>query len=239
MSRLLLVRHGQASFLEADYDKLSALGETQARLLGEFWAGRQVRIDFVAMGPLSRQKHTAQIVAGAYRRAGVAFPEPVAAAEFSECDAENVIQQALPRLLETSPHVRELHQAFLAASTPAERSKTFQRVVEEVMAAWVSGRLPVEGVESWAEFSARVNRGVTQFMARCGRGTTAAIFTSGGPIAVALERALNLAPLDTLRVMWMSRNCSYSEFLFSGERFTLSAFNASPHLLEEALVTYR
>jgi hypothetical protein len=39
--------------------------------------------------------------------------------------------------------------------------------------------------------------------------------------------------------MWMSRNCSYSEFLFSGERFTLSAFNAFPHLDDPALLTYR
>jgi broad specificity phosphatase PhoE len=239
VSRLLLVRHGQASFLDADYDKLSALGETQARLLGEFWAGRAVKFDFAATGPLTRQKHTARIVAEAYRRAGAAFPEPVAAAEFNECDAEGVIRQALPGLLETSQRARELQQAFLSAKTPEQRSKTFQRVVEEVMAGWVSGLLAVDGVESWAEFSARVNRGVSQFIARCGRGTTAAIFTSGGPIAVALERALNLAPLDTLRVMWMSRNCSYSEFLFSGARFTLSAFNASPHLGEEALVTYR
>ncbi len=39
MSSLFLVRHGQASFLERNYDKLSAKGEEQARILGRYWAG--------------------------------------------------------------------------------------------------------------------------------------------------------------------------------------------------------
>ncbi|MFZ0878241.1 MAG: histidine phosphatase family protein, partial [Candidatus Acidiferrales bacterium] len=95
------------------------------------------------------------------------------------------------------------------------------------------------GVESWAEFSARVNRGISQFISRCGHGVNAAIFCSGGPIAVAVERALHLSPPDTLQIMWMSRNASYTEFLFSGDRFTLSAFNAFPHLDDPALLTYR
>lgn len=40
MSRVILVRHAQASFLEPNYDKLCATGEVQARLLGEYWARR-------------------------------------------------------------------------------------------------------------------------------------------------------------------------------------------------------
>jgi len=66
-----------------------------------------------------------------------------------------------------------------------------------------------------------------------------AIFSSGGPIGVALQRALELSPENTLKVAWMARNCSFSEFLFSGERFTLSSFNELPHLDESSLITYR
>lgn len=71
------------------------------------------------------------------------------------------------------------------------------------------------------------------------RGERVAIFTSGGPIGAAMQRALNLSPRDTLRITWMSRNCSYSEFLCSGERFTLSSFNSFPHLDDPSLLTYR
>ena len=239
MSRLVLVRHGQASFLEPDYDKLSSLGETQSQLLGEHWASRDVKFDHTATGPLSRQRNTAKIVAEAYRRAGVRFPEPITVPEFTECDAERVLRQALPTLIDRDEHVRTLNAALCGSATPEERSKNFQRLFEVVIHRWVSGELSVSDVESWEEFSRRVNRGISEFMACCGHGATAAVFTSGGPIAVAVERALHLTPLDTLRVMWMSRNCSYSEFLFSGERFTLSAFNASPHLDGTKLVTYR
>ena len=35
---IVLVRHGQASFGADDYDRLSALGTEQARLLGQWWA---------------------------------------------------------------------------------------------------------------------------------------------------------------------------------------------------------
>jgi len=239
LSRLVLVRHGQASFLEADYDKLSPLGEAQSQLLGEYWVTRRVRFDAVASGPLARQKNTARIVAESFARTSLPFPEPMTVPEFRECDAEGLMRHALPRLLESSSHARELQHAFNCATVPEERARRFQKLVELVFAHWVSGELAVPEVESWMDFSARVNRGVSQFMKQCGRGITAAIFTSGGPIAVAVERALHLAPMNTLRVMWMSRNCSYSEFLFSGERFSMHSFNASPHLDEDSLVTYR
>jgi broad specificity phosphatase PhoE len=84
-----------------------------------------------------------------------------------------------------------------------------------------------------------VQRGLSAFLLNSGKGKIAAIFTSGGPISVAVERALHLSPQDTLRVAWMSRNCSFSEFLFSEDRFTLSSFNVSPHLDDETLLTYR
>ncbi|MFZ0739779.1 MAG: histidine phosphatase family protein [Candidatus Acidiferrales bacterium] len=239
MSRLFLVRHGQASFLEADYDKLSPLGETQSRLLGEYWARRSMLFDRIATGPRARQKDTARFVDEAYRRAGAQLPETIVMPEFDEYDGETVLRLALPELLETSREVRESYDFFTSSSNPPDRSKHFQKFFEIVVSMWVRGEIHVPGVESWAEFSARVNRGISQFISRCGHGVNAAIFCSGGPIAVAVERALHLASRDTLQVMWMSRNASYTEFLFSGDRFTLSAFNAFPHLDDPSLLTYR
>jgi broad specificity phosphatase PhoE len=239
LSRLFLVRHGQASFLEADYDKLSPLGETQSRLLGEFWAKRKMRFDHVAAGPRARQKDTARIVGEAYRDAGVSFPETIVMPEFDEYDGEGLLKRALPQLLESHETVRDLYRLFENSSTPSERSKQLQKLLEVVVIDWVNGDLVVPGVEPWQEFRGRVNKGLSQFISRCGHGVSAAIFCSGGPVAIAVERALHLLPLDTLRVMWMSRNGSYTDFLFSGERFTLSAFNSYPHLDDASLLTYR
>jgi broad specificity phosphatase PhoE len=239
VSHLFLVRHAQASFLEEDYDKLSPLGEEQARRLGEYWARQNFQFDRVCAGPRVRQRHTADIVAGAFEEAGRTFPKITSIAEFDEYDGENVLKRALPKLLETNEQVRELCEAFTLASDSHHRSKSFQRLFAWVITRWVGGELVVPGVESWGEFGARVNRRISQVISECGHGVTAAVFCSGGPIAIAVQRALNLSPQRTLQVMWMSRNASYSDFLFSGDRFTLSGFNASPHLDHPSLLTYR
>jgi broad specificity phosphatase PhoE len=239
MGRLFLVRHAQASFLEADYDKLSSGGEMQARVLGEYWARRNVAFDRVFSGPRVRQKDTVKIVSEAYRTAGLQFPETVVMREFDEYEADGVLQKSLPALLESDPVVRDLHRAFVASGSVGDKRKNFQNMFEAVIGKWVDGEIGFAGVEPWPEFCARVNRGFAQIASGAESGEQSAVFTSGGPIAVAMQRALHLSPQDTIRVLWMSRNCSYSEFLFSGDRFTLSAFNAFPHLDDPALLTYR
>jgi broad specificity phosphatase PhoE len=239
VSYICLVRHAQASFLDEDYDKLSPTGEVQARKLGEYWATRNVAFDRVYSGPLVRQIDTAKIVAGIYRRLGLAFPEVAVRQEFDEYHGEDVLRKSLPELLKTDAGLRGLQDAFQTANTSDEKRKTFQRLFEAVIGRWVDGELSLRDVEPWPDFCSRVDRGLSNCTSPAVSGERVAIFSSGGPIGAAMRRALNLSPPDTLRVAWMSRNCSYSEFLCSGERFTLSAFNAFPHLDEPGLLTYR
>src|SRR5260370_5299815 len=239
MSHLFLVRHGQASFLQPDYDRLSTKGEEQSRLLGGYWAKHRVAFDAVYSGPRSRQKDTARIVGEEYRRAGGAWPEPEILNHFDEFRAEAVIAYALPKLVQTDEHVRGLHQAFENAASKAEQFKTFQRVFEVVIAKWAAGELPVPGIESWPDFCVRVQQGLRELTGNGSRGRRIAIFSSGGPIGVAMQRSLALSTEATRPSAWMVPNCAYSEFLFSGSRFTLSSYNAYPHLTDPALHTYR
>lgn len=239
MSRICLVRHAQASFLESDYDKLSSIGETQARLLGEYWASRNIAFERVYTGPRVRQIDTAKLVAKVYRGLGISFPEPVVMQEFDEYQGEDVLRTSIPELLQKDAGIRDLHARFQNADTPEEKRKSFQRMFETVVGKWVDGELPLQDVESWPQFCSRVNRGLSKLTSSSTRGEQVVIFSSGGPIGVAMQRALNLSPRDTLRTTWMSRNCSYSEFLSSGEQFTLSTFNAFPHLDDPSLLTYR
>jgi len=239
MGRLYLIRHAQASVLSQNYDQLSRLGEKQARLLGEYWARRNVVFDRVCSGPALRHRHTAQLVSDAYRTAGRDFPRPTIADEFDEFQGEAVLSESLPELLRNNPKIRERHNALESSSDDVSKRANFQRLFEAVISMWVSGAIAPPTAESWRDFCARVNRGLSAFLVKSRKGEIAAIFTSGGPISVAVERALHLSAQDTLRVAWMSRNCSFSEFLFSDERFTLSSFNVFPHLDDEALLSYR
>jgi broad specificity phosphatase PhoE len=239
MGNLFLVRHAQASFLEQNYDKLSERGEAQARLLGQYWVERNVVFDRVATGPRVRQEDTAKLISDEYRKSGLEFPEPLVMSEFDEYRGEAVLECSLPELLKIDQAIRDLYAAFQSSSDSARKRAAFQRLFEAVIGKWVHGATPLPGVETWPEFCSRVNSGLTKFLVPTGRGERVAIVTSGGPIAVAMQRALNLSRQRTLEVSWMSRNCSWSEFLYSKDRFTLSSFNAHPHLNDAAMLTYR
>ncbi len=245
MSHIVLVRHGQASFLEQDYDKLCANGEEQAKLLGEYWARRGVVPGAVYSGPRVRQIETARIVAGAFSRAGVDFPETVVMNEFDEYQAEAVLRECLPQLVQVNAEIRELRRAYEKSNATTgsarshDRRKTFQRLFEAVISKWVAGEVRAEGIESWHEFCLRVERGLAQVVRDTAPAASAVVFTSAGPIGAAMRRAMHLSAEDALQLTWMSRNASFTGFLASGERFTLSTFNAHPHLDGDALLTYR
>lgn len=239
MSRLLLVRHAQASFLEQTYDKLSVGGETQARLLGEFWTRHELIFDRVCCGPRVRQKDTATIVATAYGKMKLAFPDLIVMPEFDEYQGEAVLEQSLSSLLESDREISSLHGAFQASTDSQSRRRTFQKLFEAVIGKWAEGHIPSNGVESWGDFSSRVNGGLTKLLGGGSPNERVAIFTSGGPIGLAVQRALDLSAKNALRVSWMAQNASFSEFLYSSDRFTMSTFNSVPHLDDPSMQTYR
>jgi broad specificity phosphatase PhoE len=239
MGRLLLVRHAQASFFSQDYDQLSVLGEEQARHLGEYWALHKTTFDRIVTGPSLRHQRTAQIAGEACRKAGLSFAEPIVLAELGEFPGEAILGGSLPQLLPRDKQIRDLHEALQRAVDENEKRAAFQRLFEVILLLWVHEEIALPNVETWQEFCARVNRGLTSFLNGSRKGANVLIFTSAGPIAVAMQRALHLSAQDTVKLSWMSRNCSYSEFLFSGDRFTLSSFNSFPHLKKDFLLTYR
>jgi broad specificity phosphatase PhoE len=239
MGIVFLVRHAQASFLEPNYDKLSDLGVAQARLLGEYWARHKIIFDRVCTGPCVRQKDSFAIVSDVCRKASIPFPDPLVLQEFDEYQGEAVLDRSLPGLLDNDQGIRDLHGAFQSSSGSAERRAAFQKLFEAIIGKWVRGEICPPGVETWSEFCSRVHSGLAKCLAGGQRGERVAIFTSGGPIAVVMQRALQLSPESTLNVSWMSRNSSWSEFLYSGERFTLSSFNCHAHLDDPAMLTYR
>src|ERR1700727_4115742 len=178
MSRVVLVRHAQASLLEPNYDKLCTTGEVQARLLGGYWARHGVLFGRAWSGPRDRQVQTARIVAEAYQSVGREFPEVALMCEFDEYPAEAVLKLGLPRLLEKSEEVRNFHRAFETAKETGERKRSFQQLFEAVIGMWVSGEFVVDNVESWGEFCARVDRGITTIVNSAMPGDSV-VFTSG------------------------------------------------------------
>lgn len=93
MSKLVLVRHGQASFFSDHYDKLSEMGERQARALAEYWLRSGVEFDESFTGTLSRQTRTEEVVAETYRAAGKAWPKVEVLPGLDEYPADEIIDR--------------------------------------------------------------------------------------------------------------------------------------------------
>jgi broad specificity phosphatase PhoE len=236
MSLLYLVRHGQASFARANYDQLSPLGEAQARAFGEHWAAIGLHFERVYFGPRQRHRQTQDCVAAVYRAKGLPWPEPELLPELDEHQGFAVMRHVLPHLVEQDPAIREL--VALAETVDTTNPQPRLKIMQKVLLMWARQELDAADFEVWADFRARVRRGLAQIRAANGSGTRVAAFTSTGPVAVGAGEALNLADEPTLELSWTIRNGTYSEFLFSGERFSLSTFNAASHFHQPELLTY-
>lgn len=238
MSLLTLVRHGQATAFEKSADRLSELGEAQSRELARFWLKNGVRFDEVFTGALARQTQTERIVAGCFAEAGAPWPTPVAAPGFNEYDAAGVLTDLVPALAARDERFAAFVKAFEAVRHGPERNRAFQRMFEIAMRAWLEGEAAIEGVESWPDFRERVRIALRSAM-QGGGNRRVAVFTSGGPIGLAVQLAMQAPDGMFLEVNWRIRNCSLTEFVFSGERFTLDSFNGVPHLAEASMWSYR
>lgn len=247
MSRLILVRHGQASFLanggaqtwSADYDRLSATGERQAAALGKYWERTGVRFDWAIRGPAKRHARTEELALAGLREGGREVGETVEMREFDEYPAFEVMRIALPGLIERDEAIAAMEAEYRRLSESAEAARGFERLFQKVMRKWARGEVAAAGVEAWPEFCGRVKGGLERVRREAGQNSRVVVFTSGGPMAVAMREALGLSAEKAMELSWASRNGSFSEFLFSGTRFSLGGFNHGPHLEEAGLETYR
>jgi len=234
MSTIYLVRHGQASFGTDNYDRLSATGREQVRLLGQFFAESAERIDRIYTGGLQRQRETAEIVAEALGAAAVAPPIQVEPA-FDEYDSDVMLRQFAASL-----DAAELE----AAGWPAARHdrRKFQLFLERAALAWVEARIEARDMLPWKGFHGRIVAALDSLMRTEGRSKTLLVSTSGGVIGTAVAHVLGLSNHMGIELNWAVHNASITRLVYSTEKVSLSMFNALPHLdrpERKALITYR
>ena len=222
MSRILLVRHGQASFGAADYDELSPTGHEQSRVLGAALAARGVVPDLVVTGGMRRHAQTA---AGVLEGAG--WPTPVDVDPgWGEFDHLQVLA---------------VHDQPTTAEGESEKV-VFQRWFEQATRRWTSGEHDESYDESFAAFTARVGAALARLAEGLPRGGTAVVLTSGGPVAwVAAALLADAEPARTdlwLRLNPVSINTGTSTVVRGSRGTTLVTFNAADHLSPD-LITYR
>jgi broad specificity phosphatase PhoE len=236
MGILYFIRHGQASFGQKNYDLLSPAGIQQARILGEYLAGIRLVFHEAYCGEMERQQHTAREVMAGYTSAGLAFPAPVTQAAFNEYDAFTVWKNQTDKMIQ--------EQALLPGEIQQTRTdkRKFQQLFERVMMRWISGNHDAPGCIRWIDFAGRVLNGITALTSGHGAGQHIAVFTSGGPISIAMQLALSLSDSKTMEISWQVMNASVSRFYFNSRGIFLAGFNDIAHLAMKqnaSLLTYR
>ena len=214
MGTLYLVRHGQASFGEDDYDRLSPLGHRQARRLGEYlrerFAREGVQIDSVLMGSLTRHRETWE---GLAQGAGWSHTADI-----------------WPGLNEYDSHalIEAIHPEPLAKPDTPELYRHHFRLLRDALKAWMEGRTAPKGMPSYAQFVQGIDDALTHVREHC--AGNALIVSSGGPISTAVGRVLGTPPETTIELNLRIRNTALTEFAFTPKRHMLVSYNTLPHL---------
>ena len=227
MSEMILVRHGQATPFEKDTDRLSALGERQARAVGAALTAQGVRPTHILHGSLVRQQRTAEL-AGEEQ----GWPAPTLDPRLSEFDGDGLVGTLAPLLAQQDTEFGALTKTFREQRDSPERNRHFQRMLEALAAAWQAGRVTHPEVEGWADFRTRVRAGLGDVL-RLPTGSTVVVFTSGGVIGLAVALALDAPDASALKLNWRVKNGSLTRFTFGGGRLSLDSFNEEGHLPPE------
>lgn len=232
MGTVYLIRHGQASYGEADYDRLSARGEEQARAVGRWLASQSPVIDALYAGPLRRQVQTAAFAREASEALGVTLPVATEIAELAEYPAFEMLQHLVPRLVAEDPKFA----ALTSAPTPRLLDQAFHTILDR----WANDHWYVEGVERVGDFVARVRRAMTRVVESASSGARIACVTSAGPIGVAMGLTFGIPEARMVRTSIVIRNASVTELRFrsqqaswSPDQVSLVTFNVTSHLTEE------
>lgn len=217
MATLYLVRHGQASFGQADYDVLSELGTRQCRALGGWFRERDIRFSAVLRGTLRRHQQSLAAIAeghGAAAPGHGALPQARPFAGLNEYDSAALIRCIHPEPL-APPDTPEVYRAHF-------------RLLREAMQRWMAGETTPDGMPSWAGFRLGVSDALDHVRSTCDGDVL--LVSSGGPIATAVGQVLGCDAATVVELNLRIRNSAITEFVYTPKRHTLLSFNSLPHL---------
>lgn len=205
MGEITFVRHGQASFGTANYDRLSDLGHVQAQWLGEHLNATSHGFDRVVSGTLRRHRET---LSGIRQHFGV----------------EDVIED--DRLNEMAYH--HMESAFRADNPmpDPETGPEMEALFSKVLRAWEGDAIEHTG-ESFAAFQSRILAAIDEHSIE---GSSTLFISSGGPKGILLRHVLGFDISALTEMILKTYNASYTTLEVQSGGYRLQQFNAIPHL---------
>lgn len=215
MPVIYLVRHGQASYGAADYDRLSARGRAQASALGSVLADRCGRIDRVLSGTMRRQVDTAgECLAAASPVAKTGCTLPEQDARWNEYDFIDLLAR---------------HGNPPTGESANEPQTGVQHLLDDALQRWIAAGESTGCAESYPAFAARTYAALDDLANGLGKGESVVVFTSGGPIAAACARLLALPPTGFVALNRVVVNGGITKVVHGARGTSLLSFNEHGH----------
>ncbi len=251
MKAIYLIRHGQASFAEQDYDQLSEKGMKQAKMLGEYWnklarnnAHFLENVHYYS-GSLLRHEQTAEHFFNGLLEQGFEQGNSqkgmITHAGFNELDHVDILScynKDWQNFQDMCAATKANSKAASQAKDKREASRLFRQEFVLAMKRWVSGDFN-DYQESWLAFKKRcvssLQEVVTQLNAHQSLNERAddkalVVFTSGGVISVILGHVLQLSDQHALQISQQLMNSSVTKIIVTSSGFKLAYLNNYSHL---------
>lgn len=221
MTTLYLIRHGQASFGQENYDQLSELGQQQATRLGQVLSQRLQPFDAISLGTLERHKETAINCLEGF---GQKFEEtnPSLNAGWNEYDHQDILRQYRPEFVTAKSMMQYIKEQ-------EDPKRAFEQDFNGAINRWMSGEHDNDYVESWTSFYTRVHSAFNDTLKSNSDKKRIAVFTSGGPISLMSQHLLGVPKENIMQMNWTLVNCGITKVVSTGSRVFISSLNEHTH----------
>lgn len=205
MAELLVIRHGQASFGQDNYDVLSDLGHRQSEAVGALLREMGWVPDRLITGTLTRQKDTLR---------SMGFDDaPEEHAGFNEYDFHDLLNARFG--------------GVVPEPVKGDR-KTHFRALRETVFAWQDQEFD-GATETYADFCART--AAARAFACETPARRVLVISSGGVIGQLTATALGADKRHMMELNLQVKNTALTRFMFKGPRWSLHEFNSTPHFM--------
>ena len=239
MALLYLVRHGQASFGTDNYDRLSASGLRQARLVGRYLQQVAPPVSLLVSGSHVRHRETVAALASSLSPSNGRGDQNSIDERFNEIQIDAQFELILPQLIDSDGALATL------VEQSKRSSRAYQQVLRKVFLHWQKLVDLPPGMESWNKFCARVRCAIGEVRHNCPPSHSVIVITSAGVIARVVQEVLGSSRESAYSLFEAMMNCSITRLLHNRKRLSLATFNECSYLLSDvnggdpSLLTYR
>jgi broad specificity phosphatase PhoE len=230
---IYLVRHGQASFGQENYDQLSQLGKQQASHLGVNWKARLSGFDAVALGSMHRHRQTAELCLAEMGQNLDSLDADIDIG-WNEYDHQNILAQLRPELTTAASA-----EAFIAQQENPKQA--LAKMFSDGVSRWVDGQNDDDYLESWSQFKLRIHNALKQLIEQYGDKKHIAVFTSGGPISLISQHLLGVPEKNLMQMNWTLVNCGVTKLVATDSGLFVSTLSQHVHFegAHKSMITYR